>query len=193
MSEGPRLPRRLLVGLLITGLLSAACAPPPAAPSAAGASQGEATASETRSSTEAPNVGDPAPNFALPTHDGKVVELAGLRGHPVILNFWATWCGPCRQEMPELQAFYDDRHPKGLEIIAIDIQESAEEVARYRQSLGIAFPTVLDADGTVTRRYQIRGVPTTFFVDADGTIQDLNTGPLNRRALERRLNIMMPS
>ncbi len=193
MNEGSPWGRWSLIALLAAGLLSAACAPPPAAPSPAGSPQAVSTAGESRSDTVAPNVGDPAPDFVLPTPDGRVVKLADLHGHPVLLNFWATWCGPCRQEMPELQAFYDDRHPKGLEIIAIDIQESAEDVAHYRQSLGINFPTVLDADGTVTRRYQIRGVPTPFFIDADGTIQDLNTGPLNRRALERRLNIMMSS
>ena len=189
----------LLTGWLVIGLLGAACSPPanpaatsaadPAATSAAAPAAGEAgsAGASTEAVTPAPFAGRPAPNFTLKTTDGKTSELAGRRGRPVIVNFWATWCGPCRTEMPELQAFYDDHHPKGLELIAVNIQESAEEVIQYRQMLGITFPTVLDRDGSVTRQYLIRGVPSTFFIDAQGTIRQVQIGPLNRKGLNDKL------
>ena len=171
--------RRLLATALVTVVLLAACAPPEnPGPGGAGAAP---------AATAAPEIGKPAPNFVLTATDGQPVELARLRGRPVIVNFWATWCAPCRAEMPELQDFYDDQHPKGLEIIAVDIQESAEQVIAYRQMLGINFPTVLDNDGTVTRQYLVRGVPTTFLIDAQGTIRDINIGPVNRKLLNEKL------
>ncbi len=139
-------------------------------------------------STDAPATeGGPAPGFKLATFDGHEISLEDLRGKAVVLNFWATWCGPCRTEMPDLQAFYDDHRPQGLELIGVNIQESAEDVTQYRQMLGISFPTVLDSDGSVTREYLVRGVPSTFFIDPQGTIRQVQIGPLNRKGLNEKL------
>ena len=192
--------KRLLALGLALGLLGAACAPPAnplatsAADSGAGSTAGQ-PASEAGSGeaatdealTPAPFAGRPAPNFTLKTTDGKTIDLAGLRGRPVVINFWATWCGPCRTEMPDLQAFYDDHRPQGLELIGVNIQESPEDVTQYRQMHGISFPPVLDSDGSVTREYLVRGVPSTFFIDPQGTIRQVQIGPLNRKGLNEKL------
>lgn len=161
-----------------------ACAQPSAS---AGWSQVGSPAPATQSNSAAPEVGQPAPDFALDTPAGETVRLSELQGKPVVLNFWATWCGPCRAEMPELQALQDDRGPKGLQVIAVDIQESPEAVQEFRQSLGINFPTPIDADGAVTRNYLVRGVPTTLIIDREGIIRHINVGPVTRRALEEKL------
>jgi DsbE subfamily thiol:disulfide oxidoreductase len=134
----------------------------------------------------APAVGRPAPTFRLPTVDGAAIALDDLRGRPVVLNFWATWCGPCKAEMPELQALAD-RRAGGVSVVGVDMQESAEEVAPFLASLGITFPIVLDRDGTVTRRYLVRGVPTTFLIDGEGIVRDINVGPVTRDLLEEKL------
>lgn len=173
--------RRVILGACLLAATLAACTPPAGPDGVAGGA--EPIAGDTTGAT----VGQPAPNFSLTTPEGETVELARLRGAPVVLNFWATWCGPCRAEMPELQAIYEDRRPRGLHVIGVDIQDSAEAVTAFRRSLGITFPTPLDSDGAVTRRYLVRGVPTTIVIDSDGIVRDIHVGPINRRALDQKL------
>ncbi len=118
---------------------------------------------------------------------GRTIGPDDFPGQVVVISVWGSWCGPCRTEMPDLQAFYDDHRPQGLELIGVNIQESAEDVTRYRQMLGISFPTVLDSDGAVTREYLVRGVPSTFFIDPQGTIRQVQIGPINRKGLNEKL------
>ncbi len=132
-----------------------------------------------------PRVGALAPDFALASLDGRTVRLADLRGQPVVLNFWATWCPPCRAEMPEFDALHRER--PDLAIFAVDVQEDASSVRRFQAELGLAFPLLLDADGRVWSAYQTRGLPTTYIVDRDGILRDVNVGPLNRDLLARKL------
>lgn len=180
-----------LAGALVA-LIASACVPAPAGPASLPGSSGSTGTGPSGTpiddaDNQAPTVGQPAPNFRLATEDGKTIELSSLRGRVVVVNFWATWCAPCKVEMPQLQALYDDYRRTGLELIGVNMQEPAEEVVRFRRSLAIAFPTALDLDGTVARRYLIRGLPTTFLIDRAGIIREINVGIVTRQVLEEKL------
>jgi thiol-disulfide isomerase/thioredoxin len=112
----------------------------------------------------------PAPAFALPTPDGRTIDLAGLRGKVVLLNFWATWCTPCREEMPSMERLSQEFKDQGLVVLAVNVQESPKRVALFMRGFRLGFPAVLDADTTVTARYQVRGLPATFLIDQRGRL-----------------------
>jgi peroxiredoxin len=135
----------------------------------------------------APVVGAPAPEFTLADLDGETHTLAGLRGHAVLLNFWATWCYPCREEMPLLDAVQARHAEAGLVVLGIDADESAELVADFRDELDVTFPLLLDPGGEVQQLYRIRGYPTTLFVDSEGVIRAHHIGILGESRLERYL------
>jgi len=111
-----------------------------------------------------------APAFELPTTDGQSIALAGLRGRLVLLNFWATWCAPCREEMPSMERLYQAFKDRGLVVLAVNLQESPKQVARFMRNFRLTFPALLDADLTVTGRYQVRGLPATFLIDRQGRV-----------------------
>jgi peroxiredoxin len=135
--------------------------------------------------TEAPMVGFLAPDFTLPAIDGTSVTLSGLRGRPVILNFWATWCPPCRAEMPELEAFWQLYRTDQLVLLGIDQGEDSAVVDQFARSVvDISFPLLLDERTDVGALYGVRALPTTVFIDVDGRIQAITVGgPLNRASL----------
>lgn len=118
-----------------------------------------------------------APDFLLETLEGDDLRLSDLRGQPVVVNFWATWCTSCREEIPQLNAAYDRFRDDGLVIIGVDLQESDSIVRRYAQDFGMGFPIAMDRDGGVADRYRLLGVPTTFFIDREGVIRSVFTGP----------------
>ena len=126
-------------------------------------------------------VGEPAPDCLLETEDG-TIRLSDFRGQTVIVNFWASWCAPCRFEMPELQALYEERLPDGdLTIIAIDFSASdtREAALDFANEIGITFPVAFDTpDSDVAARYGVRGLPATFFVDGEGIVRAMNLGPV---------------
>lgn len=136
----------------------------------------------------APQVGDQAPDFALTDLDGNIISLADLRGRPVIINFWATWCAPCRLEMPELQAAYQRYQANELAILAINREETAEEVAAYFQELQLTFPPLLDEKAVIANLYQIFNMPTTYFVNPDGLVAAIHHGPLSQKLLDNYLS-----
>jgi cytochrome c biogenesis protein CcmG/thiol:disulfide interchange protein DsbE len=129
-----------------------------------------------------PAIGYPAPDFSLATLDGETVTLSELRGRPVVLNFWATWCDPCRREMPALQAtaelFADE-----VIILGIDEGESASVVKNFVTEYGITYPILLDENFATGDRFNVRGMPTTFFIDGEGIIRHLWIGEMNRITL----------
>jgi len=127
-------------------------------------------------SVEAPEIGKAAPGFQLTDIDGQSISLSDFRGEPVLLNFWATWCGPCRSEMPYIQEVYDERSEPGLVILAINIGESLTTVEEFMQDYNLSFPVLLDLEGNVAEKYNIRGIPTTYFIDSDGIIRDIMIG-----------------
>ena len=124
-------------------------------------------------------IGDLAYDFSLNDVNGNPVMLSDHLGQPVIINFWATWCGPCRVEMPELEAAYQAHQENGLVILALNQQESAEDVANFFEELGLNFTAVLDTEGTVSQLYGVANVlPTTFFINENGEVTVIHRGPM---------------
>jgi peroxiredoxin len=116
------------------------------------------------------------PQFSLSMPAGRPVSLARLRGHVVLLNFWATWCLDCRQEMPALEALHRRFGGRGLAVVGVNAREGLTVVRSYARELGLTFPLVLDADGAVTARYGVIGLPTTFLIGRDGRAVALAVG-----------------
>lgn len=138
-------------------------------------------------------VGKIAPDFTLTDLDGDTVNLSDLRGIPVMLNFWATWCGPCRNEMPYIQEIYEQWQDRGLVIFAINQGEDFPKVYQFMQSNNLSFPVLLDTNGNVSSKYEIRGIPTTFFIDEDGIIQWRRIGSFaNSAEIESYLDLIIP-
>ena len=115
-----------------------------------------------------PGIGDTAPNFAFFLADGRGADLASLRGRPVVLNFWATWCGPCRAEMPDLVALHES-DPE-LVVLEVNVGEELPAVEAFAEEFGMNMTVVLDQEDLIRRAYEVRNMPTTVFIRADGTI-----------------------
>lgn len=111
-----------------------------------------------------------AEDFTLKTLKGGTVSLKDYRGRLIFLNFWATWCGPCRAEMPSMQRLWEEFKEEDFVILAIDIQEKSKLVSSFMNERGLSFPVLLDEKGKVARSYGIRGIPTTFFLNPEGEI-----------------------
>jgi len=122
-----------------------------------------------------------APNFLLETMDDSELRLSDLRGQPVVLNFWATWCKPCRQEMPRFVEAYDAHANEGLVVVAVNLQEGKGIVRPFAEDYGMDFPIVVDRDGEVGDRYRLLGLPTTYFIDRQGVIRSVFTGPFEEK------------
>jgi DsbE subfamily thiol:disulfide oxidoreductase len=129
-----------------------------------------------------PRIGKPAPEFQLNTLDGQPVSLSDLKGKPVLINFWASWCRPCCEEMPYLQQIYDEWQERGLMLLAINIGDNLSQVAEFMQSQGLSLPVLLDTEGKVAEQYGIRGIPTSFFIDKDGIIKEMRVGAFQSKA-----------
>jgi peroxiredoxin len=112
----------------------------------------------------------PAPAFDLEGPDGESVRLADFRGRPVIVNFWATWCPPCREEMPSMQRAWEQVRDEGIALIAINVGEDAETIKRFTQSYPVGFPLPMDLDSQVVQSWPVKGLPTTFVVDPEGRL-----------------------
>lgn len=140
-------------------------------------------------------VGDAAYDFTLQDLDGNSVSLSDLHGRPVILNFWATWCGPCRIEMPELQAAYEARQDDGLVILALDQQEQADIVREFFYGqMGLTFTPLLDSEGAVSDSYGAnRVLPTTFFINPAGEVTVIHRGPMTRSQIDGYLAETIPT
>jgi peroxiredoxin len=151
-----------------------------------------ATLAGVKNSGAQPVQGKPAPNFAFRYPDGKSYALADFKGQPVIVNFWATWCPPCRREMPGLVKAYETYKDDGLMIIEVDVAEPPETVAKFVQEYNMTMPVVLDQRQEVTRLYRTDSFPTSFFIDKDGVIQVRWVGYLPEDQLELNLKKIMP-
>jgi thiol-disulfide isomerase/thioredoxin len=128
------------------------------------------------------------PDLALDTLDGGKFRLADHIGKPVIVNFWATWCPPCRAELPAFEEVYRNNRDQGLVVVGVDVAESSDAVAKFVAETGLTFPIALDVSGETTELYRIEGMPTTFFVGRDGRIHDMIIGgPLTEAAIESKV------
>ena len=112
----------------------------------------------------------PADDFALASLAGGTVKLSDYRGRVVFLNFWATWCPPCRSEMPSMERLYQKLRAKGLEIVAVDLQEPKDTVRRFAKDNGLTFTVLLDANGAVGGAWSAQSIPTTYLIDRTGGI-----------------------
>lgn len=130
-----------------------------------------------------------APDFSAATLDGRTVALRDLRGKTVLVNFWATWCPPCRAEMPTIQSVYA-AHPDGLTVLAIDEVEAPGVVRDFVGSLGLGYPILLDADGSIGQQFRVQGLPTSYFIDRDGIIRAANLGPMDRAYVEAHVDAL---
>lgn len=139
----------------------------------------------------APAVGHPAPDFSLTTLAGEPFALSDLRGTPVVLNFWATWCPPCRAELPELQAA-SERLAGQVAIIGVNQAEAPADVRAFVAGFGLSFPMPLDVDAQASRLYAVRSLPTTFFIDRQGVIRRVQVGPVTEATLAQMLKTIYP-
>jgi|SRR5208282_236093 len=120
----------------------------------------------------APEIGEPAPALVLTALDGQTFDLAKLRGKVVLVNYWATWCAPCRKEMPRLDAFYRRYHGHGLEVIGISIDFQRDFKKAHKTAQAVAYPTAVSKAITEDGFGPPQGVPITWVIDADGKIRD---------------------
>jgi len=134
-------------------------------------------------------IGYAAPDFTLPTTDNNEFKLSDYRGKNVILNFWATWCGPCRYEVPAFKAFSEKYQEKDVVIIAVNTQDLPYSAASYATANGMHFIIPLDPRGDASALYNIRGMPTTFFINGKGIITSIKVGPfISLEEIEDRLD-----
>ncbi len=141
----------------------------------------------TPSSTSGVRLGNLAPDFTLLDLEGNQVSLSDFRGETVFINFWATWCPPCRAEMPEIEAVYQEYKDKGVVVIGVDILEPEDVVRQFVEQGGYSWIFVLDTSGEVAANYEIAAIPTSFFIDREGIIQAVNIGAMTKRAMEAKL------
>ena len=123
------------------------------------------------------DVGAPAPDFTLPDLEGRERALSAERGKVVLVNFWATWCKPCEDEMPAMQRVYRDLQAEGFELIAVSVDEGIEEVREFQERMGLSFPILHDPGKEAAARYQSFRYPESFLVDREGTLVARFIGP----------------
>jgi thiol-disulfide isomerase/thioredoxin len=126
----------------------------------------------------APQTGAYAPNFTLESTSGHIVQLSDYQGKVVLLNFWAVWCPPCREEMPAIQSVHES-YGDQLVVLSVNAGDTRADTIDFLNSLGLTFETVLDSDNKVDDQYRVRGIPTTFFIDQQGIIQFLHVGNMS--------------
>lgn len=181
------------VGLCVAALLLVGCAAQdasgarPAAPVISG-SLLPSMAQSPEEQEPAVALGRYAPDFELPDLTGQQVSLSQWRGQTLLVNFWASWCEPCREEMPLLQATYEAYGDDGLMVLGVNMGEEARRVAGFAEDLGLTFPTLVDEKTDVGTLYRVRGAPTTYFIDREGVIRQRYVGPLSTEALETILS-----
>ncbi len=133
-------------------------------------------------------VGDPAPPVILPVlagADQASLDLATLRGRVVYVDFWASWCGPCRLSFPRLQALRDELGPRGFEVVAVSVDESEEDARSFLEQVPVSYPVVRDGSGETPARFGVLGMPSGYLLDRDGVVRAVHQG--FRRGDEQRL------
>ena len=141
-----------------------------------------------------PREGFSAPDFALDTLDGEQISLSELRGKVVLVNFWASWCPPCRAEMPAIESVYRSYKGLGLEVLAVNTtnQDDVAAAASFDQELGLRFPIPLDHTGSVSASYNLRGLPSSYFIDQQGIISSVVVGgPMSEALVQSRIEELL--
>lgn len=135
-------------------------------------------------------VGDMAPDFRLESIDGESIRLSDYRGKAVFVNFWATWCDPCKVEMPYMEDAYQAQEGEQFEILAVNIAQSQLEASSFAKRYELSFPIVLDRDRSVVNLYGVGGLPASFFINAEGRVVDHHVGPLNEQMIANFISKM---
>ena len=134
--------------------------------------------------------GERAPDFELIDLEGNTLKLSDYKGTPVFLNFWASWCGPCKAEMPFMEKVYAENKDRSFEILAVNVttsEKSIGNVEKFVADYELTFPIPLDEKGSVSHQYNIIGYPTSFFIDSEGVIRSIAHGPLTEEEMEKRI------
>jgi len=137
--------------------------------------------------SEKPEIGSRAPDFELTALDGQNLRLSSLRGKPVLINFWATWCAPCRAEMPALDQAQRTHAEQGLTVLAVDVQEGPVLVRGFIDEMGLGLNPLLDTTSDVSATYRTIGLPISFFVDRNGIIRDIVIGGMTEQMIQTKL------
>ncbi|TAK62482.1 MAG: TlpA family protein disulfide reductase [Dehalococcoidia bacterium] len=144
--------------------------------------------------TDPPKVGKPAPDFELTQIDGTKVRLSDLKGKPVWINFWATWCPPCRAENPDIQEVYNEhKDADGLVLLSPAIGESRDTVAGYMERADLHYPVGTDPTTQIAANYRVLGIPTHVFVDREGIIRDMRVGAMSKKTMEKKIALISES
>ena len=140
-------------------------------------------------------VGQPAPDFTLDTLDEGQVTLSGFKGKAVLINFWASWCAPCREETPDLVKAYNAHHAEGLVILGVNMTsiDTVSDAKSFVAEFQIPYPVPLDRDGKVAALYRVSGIPTSFFINRQGTITHVQIGKLTAEQIEQFLLGILPN
>ena len=141
----------------------------------------------------APELNAIAPPFEAQTLNGGTLQLADLRGKVVLINFWATWCEPCKAEMPDLQAVYAAYQSRGLRVLGVNLGEGKTDVAAWVQQFGLTFDILLDDGQRIATMYQLRGQPSSYLIAPNGVITQIYYGPTTRQSLEDAIAPFLPS
>ncbi len=139
-----------------------------------------------------PLVGKPAPEIDLQAIDGQSVKLSELRGRPVLVNFWATWCPPCREEFPLMVEAYAEHADEGLEILGVMHQDFADGARAFAEDTGATWPILSDPDDVAYGDYIVPGLPTSFFIDAGGVVRAFSLGGFSEDGLASQLATVLP-
>ncbi len=131
------------------------------------------------SAAHAVQLAAPAPDFTLHAMSGPNVRLQELRGKVVMVNFWATWCGPCRQEMPHLNRLHEKYSRSGFVLLGLNVDDDPQNAAAVAAKLGVQFPVLLDTDKQVSDRYDLKAMPSTYLIDRDGKVRFMHRGYLS--------------
>ncbi|WNB91378.1 redoxin domain-containing protein [Bacillus sp. NEB1478] len=137
--------------------------------------------------------GSIAPNFTLNTLDGKQISLKDYRGKKVILNFWATWCPPCKEEIPEMMRFYKEYHTKNVEILAVNLaftETKPQKIKDFVRDYGMTFPIPLDEKNTINKQFRAVSIPTSYFINEKGMVKSRHVGPMDYDFMKKEINEM---
>lgn len=137
------------------------------------------------------DIGQPAPPLQLPMVGGGETDLGAYRGQVILLNFWATWCEPCKAEMPVFERAQQQYRDQGLVVLGVNFQERDEEITTFLHQVGVTFPTLVDRTGEVSRQWRATGLPTTFLIDRQGIIRDVRVGAFTDAMLDDRLTKLL--
>ena len=156
-----------------------------------GAATSQAISLTASATGPAPRLDQPAPEFDMRTIDGQTVSLSDYKGQPVWINFWATWCPPCRAENPDIEEMYQKYKDEGLVILAPAIGEDSNTVAAYVKRTGLTFTAGVDETTQLAANYRIVGIPTHFFIDRDGVLRVWRIGSMSTKTMEKNIEMII--